>query len=62
MRSFSESDEYKNKMEPYQRHKIKNDIARESLKYKYNSSSYKWRNNKENEDMENNYLKSKTST
>ena len=53
MRSLSESEEYINKMEPYQRCKIRDDIARENLKYKYDTSSYKWRDINENEDMEN---------
>jgi hypothetical protein len=50
MKELSKTDEYENKMEPYERAKIREQIAREPLKYNYNRSTYKWRNNIEDYD------------
>ena len=38
-----ETDEYKNKMEPYERGQVLEEIARGPLKYKYDCHTYKWR-------------------
>lgn len=37
------TDEYENKIQPYERAIIREQIAREPLKYKYNDDTYKWR-------------------
>jgi len=43
-RSIRETDEYNNKMEPYERGRLIEQIAREPLKYRYDRRTYKWRN------------------
>jgi hypothetical protein len=52
-RAFSKTDEYKNKMEPYERANIREQIAREPLKYNYDKRrTYKWRNDIDDDDDE----------
>jgi len=44
-RAISETDAYKNDIEPYERGQLRKQIAREPLKYKYDERrTYKWRN------------------
>ena len=50
-RALSKTDEYKTKMEPYERANIREQIAREPLKYNYDKRrTYKWRNNTNDDD------------
>ena len=43
LKNLSKTDEYENKMEPSERAIIREQIAREPLKYKYDDDTYKWR-------------------
>jgi hypothetical protein len=48
---FAKNDVYNNKIEPYERAIVREYIAREPLKYKYNiRRTYKWRNNIDKKD------------
>jgi len=52
-KTFSKTDEYKNKMEPHERANIREQIAREPLKYNYDKRrTYKWRNNNDDDEDE----------
>jgi hypothetical protein len=52
-KAFSKTDEYNNKMEPYERGNIREQIAREPLKYNYDKRrTYKWRKNNDDDDDE----------
>jgi len=42
-KALFETDEYKNKMEPSERAHIREKVAREPLKYKYDKSTHRWR-------------------
>jgi len=42
-KTLFETDEYKNKKKPSERREVREKIGRESLKYKYDRSTYRWR-------------------
>jgi len=52
MNVLNENDVYNNEMEPYERAVLREYLAREPLKYKYDNSTYKWRNDINKDDEE----------